>query len=84
MPTQTIDDFIEERNNIVFDAEGCGVGAECWIRLGVANRHIGRVLDGVFQLTPGIEKEMQRCMQDTRHWLRSKQPTKGACHERTE
>lgn len=60
----TIDDYIAKRNEIQLTAEAKGIkaGREQWTRLGIANRHISRVLEGILSLTPAIETEIQRCL----------------------
>jgi hypothetical protein len=60
----TIDDYIEQRNAIQFKAEAISeeIAAKCWIELGVANRHIERVLNGLLSL-PIVEQEIIRCLQ---------------------
>jgi hypothetical protein len=35
-----------------------------WRRLGVANRHIQRVLDGTLLLTPAVAAEIERCLEE--------------------
>ncbi len=59
----TIDDYIERRNAIQLRAEPLGkeTADRCWTELGVANRHIERVLDGVFPMVPGVEREIVQC-----------------------
>lgn len=62
----TIDDYIEQRNRIYLIAEN-RYGAkskqadDTWERLGVANRHIERVLRGQLTL-PMVEKEIATCL----------------------
>jgi len=60
----TIDDYIEQRNAIQFKAELISeeAAAARWIELGVANRHIERVLAGEMQLTPAVEYEIADCL----------------------
>ena len=60
----TIDDYIVERNRIQLAAENQEKGAECWTKLGVANRHIDRVLTGQLELTPAVEDEIIRCLNE--------------------
>lgn len=71
----TLDDLIEERNEIQFLSEGHSEdeAIECWTRLGVANRHIERVVTGVLPLTPAIELEIAECFQRVREWQKGKQ-----------
>lgn len=59
----TIDDYIAKRNTIQLDAEMRGAGDAMWRRLGVANRHITRVLDGTLNLTPVVEREIVSCLE---------------------
>lgn len=74
----TIDDYIQQRNELQLIAEDtCSYSSidcadEMWVRLGVANRHIERVLTGQLPLTPGLEEEIQRCLDDAKHWLTMK------------
>lgn len=60
----TVDDYIEWRNSLYLQAEGRGVdiGWRCWTELGVANRHITRILDNVLQLRM-VEDEIVRCLE---------------------
>jgi hypothetical protein len=66
MAELSIDDLIEERNKLHLEAEA--VSEQCaqrrWIELGVANRHIARVLEGHLQLTRGFDAL------DVRRWRR--------------
>ena len=64
---KTIDDYIEERNAIQLKAEPLGdkEANKCWAELGVANRHITRVLDGMFELGD-VEKEIEACFHRVR------------------
>lgn len=59
MPT-TIDDYIERRNAIQLQAENKDedTAKRCRIELGVANRHIARVLEGTLSLT-AVESEIE-------------------------
>ncbi len=61
---KTIDDYIAERNAIQLKAEAAGdeAGATQWTNLGVANRHIERILKGELSLTPGVAGEIQKCL----------------------
>lgn len=58
----TIDDYIEQRNEIQLKAEALGkeTADKCWAELGVANRHIERVLNGELRLAV-VESEIQQC-----------------------
>jgi hypothetical protein len=64
----SIDDYIQQRNEIMLAAENenQAVADRKWIALGVANRHIQRVLDGELSLTPAVEQEIQRCLESNR------------------
>lgn len=59
----TIYDYIEQRNDIQLKAETLGkeLSDLCWTELGVANRHIERVLNGVLPLR-FVEGEIIRCL----------------------
>ena len=69
---KTIDYWVGARNEVQFEAEAVSesMAKTCWKRLGVINRHITRVVSGLIPLTPGLEKEMQDCLDRTRQWLR--------------
>jgi hypothetical protein len=69
---KTIDYWVGARNEVQFEAEAVSesMAKTCWERLGVINRHITRVVSGLIPLTPGLEKEMQDCLDHTRQWLR--------------
>jgi hypothetical protein len=58
----TIDNYIEQRNDIQLRAEGVGkeLADKCWVELGVANRHINRVIDEELPLSI-VEDEIQKC-----------------------
>lgn len=60
----TIDEYIERRNALQLRAENVDkeTADRCWIELGVANRHIQRVLDGILTLN-FVEDEIERCLQ---------------------
>jgi len=60
----SIDDYIDRRNEIQLRAEAKGnaAGAAKWTELGVANRHIARVLEGTLPLTPELEHEIESCL----------------------
>ena len=64
---KTIDDYIEERNELQLKAEGINktIADNCWAELGVANRHIARVLSGEFRLEV-VENEIIKCLSRTR------------------
>ncbi len=66
-----IDALIEQRNAVSLEAEAIsdGMGAAVDVRLGVANRHINRVLTNQTALTPGIEAEIVRSIVSARDWL---------------
>ena len=69
----TIDDYIEQRNELYLKAEsvdsatGTPFGKKgpladlIWTELGVANRHIERVLNGKIKLK-FVEKEIDACL----------------------
>lgn len=59
----TIDDYIERRNAIQLCAENRSKeeADRIWVELGVANRHIQRVLDGVLKLSM-VEGEIEKCL----------------------
>ena len=71
----TIDDYIERRNEIYLaaEAEGEAEGDRAWAELGVANRHIDRVLGGVLPLAAvaagdrGVPGEGGEAMSDGMH-----------------
>jgi len=69
---KTIDSWIMLRNEVQFEAENMGeaVADECWRGLGVANRHIIRVVDGLLPLTPVLEREIEDCLERTGAWLK--------------
>lgn len=52
----TINDYVEERNRIQIESGDSGA---TWAKLGVANRHIERVVRGALSLTPAVEKEIR-------------------------
>ena len=64
---KTIDDYIAERNEIQLRAENKSYdeGTRCWTELGVANRHIERVLNGVLPLRI-VENEIAQCLDRAR------------------
>lgn len=59
----TIDDYIERRNAIQLRAENRSKEAadRTWVELGVANRHITRVIEGIFPLRL-VEDEIEKCL----------------------
>jgi hypothetical protein len=65
-----LDYYIAERNKIQLDAEKKtpNIANMCWIKLGVANRHIERLIAGL-TLTPAIGDEIAGCLERTREWL---------------
>jgi len=67
----TIEDYIAERNKLYLQAESRGpeVADQCWSELGVANRHISRVLDGTLTLI-FVECEIERCLRRVREILK--------------
>jgi hypothetical protein len=69
---KTIDYWVGARNEVQFTAEPMGnlIADECWVRLGVANRHINRVINGALPLTPGLESEIETCVKNTGRWLK--------------
>lgn len=64
----TIEDYAEERNIIFFTAQSLGKEFEdrIWTELGVANRHINRVVNGVISLQ-FVEREIEKCLQRTKN-----------------
>lgn len=60
----TIDDYIEQRNDIQLEAEAKGkdIANKVWMELGVANRHIERVLSGLLTLRI-VENEIVNCLE---------------------
>jgi len=65
MTEKTIDDYVAKRNEIQLEAENIGddAAAKMWSRLGVANRHIERVVSGRLELTPAVAAEIERCFE---------------------
>lgn len=59
----TIDNYIEQRNKIQLRAEAISkeVADKCWVELGVANRHIRRVLNGEVELAI-VADEIEHCL----------------------
>lgn len=74
-----IEEYIEQRNEIQFQAEALGkeLADKCWIELGVANRHIERVVSGIFPLQL-VENEIVSCLQRVRKDDRFKVGEPGA------
>jgi hypothetical protein len=68
----TIEDYIEKRNEIVFSAESVNkeLADVVWTELGVANRHIERVIDGVYPLQ-FVEKEIDTCLFRMKSYIES-------------
>jgi hypothetical protein len=64
-----IDRLIVCRNEIQLFAESIDCGDECWVRLGVANRHLGRLVSGTMELSRGVEEDVSRCFLSTQEWL---------------
>jgi len=64
----TIEDYIDQRNDIQIRAEDLGseLATSCWTELGVANRHIQRVVAGTFPLQ-FVENEIVRCLERVRN-----------------
>jgi hypothetical protein len=64
----SIDEYIEQRNDIQLRAESLSkeLADLCWIELGVANRHIERVVDEVLPLR-FVENEIARCLERVRN-----------------
>lgn len=60
----TIERLIDKRNYIQELAESRGkeTADRVWAELGVANRHITRVVEGEMRLTPAIENEIEQCI----------------------
>jgi hypothetical protein len=56
-----LEDYIQRRNTIQLRAETRGDGARCWTELGVANRHIERVVMGTLKLQQ-VEPEIVACL----------------------
>lgn len=67
-----IDSYITRRNYLQCAAEDAGCGEEIWVRLGVANRHIGRVIDGELPCTPAVEREIGECLESVNKFLADK------------
>ena len=72
----TIDDLIQKRNQIQLTAETISedIAQECWIKLGVANRHLERVIGGVFSLFPALEAEIDCCLMRAQEWITTSRP----------
>jgi hypothetical protein len=69
----------EKRKDIQLIAENTDedTAAECWTRLGVANRHIERIFNGILPLTPGVLHEIEACFYRVETWLNSKKSQAG-------
>lgn len=59
----TIDDYIERRNKIILSADAISkdFADRIWVELGVANRHIQRVISGAC-LLHFVENEIKECL----------------------
>jgi hypothetical protein len=64
-----IDRLIACRNEIQLLAESIDCGDECWVRLGIANRHLERLVSGTMELSRGVEDDVSRCFLSTQEWL---------------
>lgn len=62
----TLDDYVQQRNEILTAAENAGTGNDMWIRLGVANRHIYRVVHGILPWNIRVEREIAECLERCR------------------
>lgn len=63
MTVAEMDDFdriVERRNAIQLEAEDAGCGTDMWLRLGIANRHIKRVVEGKLKLHH-VVSEIEAC-----------------------
>ena len=60
----TIDDYITRRNEIQLASEEVSEerAQACWASLGIANRHIERVLAGRLPFSLAVEKEIRECL----------------------
>lgn len=60
----TIQRLIDKRNFIqqLAGHRGKETADRVWTELGVANRHITRVVEGEMRLTPAIENEIEQCI----------------------
>jgi hypothetical protein len=67
---ETFDQLCERRADIQIRGESIGKGDECWERLGVANRHLQRLSDGIFKLSPAIAHEITNCFARVERWLK--------------
>ncbi len=63
----SVDDYIEQRNDIQLSAESLSkdFADMVWTELGVANRHISRVLDGLLPLRI-VAPEIESCLRRAR------------------
>jgi hypothetical protein len=64
-----IDRLIACRNEIQLLAESIDCGDGCWVRLGISNRHLERLVSGTMELSRGVEDDMSRCFLSTQEWL---------------
>lgn len=57
-----IDEVVNARNEIQFRAEDISeeVAKHCWSELGVANRHIERLISGELKFSPAVAAEIQK------------------------
>lgn len=69
----TIDEYAEERNNIFFSAQALGKHFDdvIWTELGVANRHISRVLNDAVPMRM-VEGEIESCFRRVRKMIEDK------------
>lgn len=63
----TLDELIERRNGLV---RLSGDSEEMWQRLGVANRHIERVVNGTF-ICASVRGEITACLDSAEEWLKA-------------
>lgn len=61
---KSLDDYIEERNRLFLAALSISntFSDRIWTELGVANRHINRLIKGTLQLNM-VRQEMDRCFE---------------------
>lgn len=71
---EAIDIYIQKRNNIQLCAENISeeVAQVCWSHLGVASRHIVRVVQKVISLTPAVEQEIKDSFARAEQYLADK------------
>ena len=70
---ETLDKIYEKRRDLQIKAEALGKGDECWQRLGVAHRHLERIENGELHMVPGVEHEIEKCLDDVTKWLNEKE-----------